>query len=314
LIVHVATVSHIVFAAMKAASVVLVVSVLLSAAPLAPGNFLGLFDSGHDSKSVTSPLVTVITVTRNPNLELLKDTRESIRAQTLTRWVWLIMDDGSSAPNARDGMEHLSHAGGSITVIHAPPQGLCSSRRAALDLVETPYVMYLDTGAKLETTALEKDVRFLETNQQFPAAGFQHRFAEGRANLLFNVSTTPSVVRTAMMHVAASFVECSNSLSTAPAASGPSVASTMQSSLATLARRLNQSATPAPTPSAVETTVAIDQTTVEAGQDEQTTTEIDQATEGIGTQLNGSPSSSSLRFIVLLFSAGSGLHFAFSPH
>jgi glycosyltransferase involved in cell wall biosynthesis len=81
---------------------------------------------------------------------------ESLRAQTRTDWVAILVDDASSddtgklfdAAAARDDR---------FTVVHHPEQrGLGSARNTALDLVRTPFLGFLDADDRLTPRALER--------------------------------------------------------------------------------------------------------------------------------------------------------------
>jgi glycosyltransferase involved in cell wall biosynthesis len=81
---------------------------------------------------------------------------ESLRAQTRTDWVAILVDDASSDDTGKLFDAAAAHDD-RFTVVHHPEQrGLGSARNTALDLVRTPFLGFLDADDRLTPRALER--------------------------------------------------------------------------------------------------------------------------------------------------------------
>ena len=104
---------------------------------------------------MSSPVVTVIVPGRDvaPYAAAALD---SLRSQTFTRWHAVLVDDGST-----DGTTAMfrdaAAADDRFTVLrHDEARGLGAARNAALDLVDTPFVGFLDADDELTPYALDR--------------------------------------------------------------------------------------------------------------------------------------------------------------
>ncbi|MET0734770.1 MAG: glycosyltransferase family 2 protein [Microbacterium sp.] len=108
-----------------------------------------------------SPAITVIV----PGFDVEAFAEEavaSLRAQTFPNWTAVLVDDGSAdatgaifdAAAASDPRFRVLH--------HGERRGLSAARNSGLDLVETPYVGFLDADDIMTETALERLVGTLE--------------------------------------------------------------------------------------------------------------------------------------------------------
>ena len=85
-----------------------------------------------------------------------QDALDSLRAQTLTEWTAILIDD-ASADETGDIFEAAAAADPRFRVVHhADRAGLGAARNTALDLVETPYVAFLDADDRFTPHALER--------------------------------------------------------------------------------------------------------------------------------------------------------------
>jgi len=106
---------------------------------------------------VSTPVATVIVPGRDV-AAYAQEAVDSLRAQTLTSWRAILVDDGSldatgevfAAAAASDDRFHV--------VTHPVARGLSAARNTGLDLVETPFVGFLDADDVLTPRALERFV------------------------------------------------------------------------------------------------------------------------------------------------------------
>jgi glycosyltransferase EpsJ len=99
-------------------------------------------------------------------------TIESVQAQTLTNWEFLIVDDGSS-----DGTGAVCDVFAAndprIRVLHTPNQGAAQARNEALDIARGHYVQFIDGDDWVEPTMLADEVALArEHNLELVIAGF----------------------------------------------------------------------------------------------------------------------------------------------
>ena len=108
---------------------------------------------------MSTPVVTVIVPGRDV-AAYAHEAVDSLRAQTLTSWRAILVDDGSldatgevfATAAASDERFHV--------VTHPVARGLSAARNTGLELVETPFVGFLDADDVLTPRALE---RFVDT-------------------------------------------------------------------------------------------------------------------------------------------------------
>lgn len=110
---------------------------------------------------MSTPVVTVIVPGRDV-APYAEEALESLRTQTLSAWRAILIDDGS-----RDATGSLFHRAAATdprfrVVTHDRPRGLGAARNAGLDLVETPFVAFLDADDILTPRALERLVGTLD--------------------------------------------------------------------------------------------------------------------------------------------------------
>lgn len=119
------------------------------------------------------PAVSVIVPTKNRET-LIRETLESIRAQTFADWEAVIVDDGST-----DGTEAIVAAleKDDPRVRWVPrttePGGVCASRNFGVDAARAPYVVFLDSDDLLTADCLEGRVCALDDNPDLDFAVFR---------------------------------------------------------------------------------------------------------------------------------------------
>lgn len=109
---------------------------------------------------MSTPVVTVIVPGRDV-APYAQEAIDSLRAQTFPAWRAVLVDDGSrdatgavfAAAAASDDRFRL--------VSHPAPRGLSAARNTGLDLVETPFVGFLDADDVFTPRALERFVTTL---------------------------------------------------------------------------------------------------------------------------------------------------------
>lgn len=127
-------------------------------------------DPTPDAPAAPDALVTVIMPGRDV-ADYVAEALSSLRAQTLTRWRAILVDDASRDATA----ELFARAAASDPrfrlVRLERPRGLGAARNVGLDLVETPYVAFLDADDVMTPTALERLVATLSASGSDVAVG-----------------------------------------------------------------------------------------------------------------------------------------------
>jgi glycosyltransferase involved in cell wall biosynthesis len=119
---------------------------------------------------VSTPLVTVIVPGRDV-AAFAAEALDSLRAQTLTAWRAVLIDDGSVDDTA-DIFADAAAADPRFTLVRQEvPQGLGAARNAGLDRVTTPFVAFLDADDRYTTHALERLVGTLDASGSDIAVG-----------------------------------------------------------------------------------------------------------------------------------------------
>ena len=165
--------------------------------------------SGYRPADPTAlPAATIVTPFYNTG-PIFHETARSIFQQSLQQWEWLIINDGSTTPEALSTLECYRQGDPRVRVIdHADNKGLSAARNTGFRTARTPYVVQLDSDDLLEPTAVEKWLWFLESHPEFSfvkgySVGFgaqeylwQKGFHNGRDFLEENLVDPNSAVRT----------------------------------------------------------------------------------------------------------------------
>lgn len=116
--------------------------------------------------SGTTPAVTVITPFFNTGA-IFHETAASIFNQSLQNFEWLIIDDGSTDPEALAILAHYRTIDPRVRVIAHPTNlGLSAARNTGFREAATPFVIPVDSDDLIEPTTLEKCVWYLHTHPE----------------------------------------------------------------------------------------------------------------------------------------------------
>eukprot|EP01132_Coremiostelium_polycephalum_P000619 gene619-768_t len=173
------------------------------------------FAYSPDPESHEAPIVTVLTPFYNIG-PIMHETAASILGQSLQRFQWIIVNDGS--PNKTLEKETLgryrtmAQTDPRIVIIDLPEnKGLPGARNEGLKFATGKYIILLDPDDMIENTYLEKAVWFLETHPHYTlvnawSLGFGHKeyywqkgFQNGDINLKENMITVATVMKTEIL-------------------------------------------------------------------------------------------------------------------
>ncbi|MGE0825146.1 MAG: glycosyltransferase [Candidatus Binatia bacterium] len=170
-------------------------------------------------ESACSPAVTIVTPFYNTGT-IFHETARSVLQQSLQQWEWLIINDGSTDPEALALLAQYRQRDPRIRVIDQPEnKGLSAARNTGFASARTPYVVQLDSDDLLEPTAIEKWLWFLESYPEFAfvkgySVGFgaqeylwQKGFHDGGAFLEDNLVAPTSAIRTHVHHAVGGYDE-----------------------------------------------------------------------------------------------------------
>ena len=103
--------------------------------------------------------------------EYVTDALDSLRRQTRTDWVAILIDDGSTDATGTQ-FDAAADADARFRVVHhAQRRGLGAARNTGLDLVETTLVGFLDADDVLLPTAFERLIGTLDATGSDFAVG-----------------------------------------------------------------------------------------------------------------------------------------------
>ncbi|APZ34073.1 glycosyl transferase [Microbacterium aurum] len=107
------------------------------------------------SPTPAGPIVTVIVPGRDV-AAYAAEALASLQAQSLDAWRAILVDDGSTDATGALFAQAAASDPRFTVVTHPTPRGLGAARNAALDLVETPFVGFLDGDDVLTPDALRR--------------------------------------------------------------------------------------------------------------------------------------------------------------
>ena len=167
----------------------------------------------------TPPVATIVTPFYNTGA-IFHDTARSVFRQSFQQWEWIIVNDGSTNPEALAILDSYRNKDDRIRVINLPVnQGISAGRNTGYGAARTEYVVQLDSDDLLEPTAIEKWTWLLESYPEFAfvkgySVGFdaqtylwEQGFHNGGIFLEQNVVDPTSVVRHSIHQVVGGYDE-----------------------------------------------------------------------------------------------------------
>ena len=122
------------------------------------------------------PYVSIVTPFFNTG-EVFHDTARSVLNQSFQQWEWLIVNDGSTQPEALAVLEAYRRREPRIRVIDRPANGgPGAARNTGFECARAAYILQLDSDNLLEPTAMETWLWFLESHPEY---GFVKGFTVG---------------------------------------------------------------------------------------------------------------------------------------
>jgi glycosyltransferase involved in cell wall biosynthesis/SAM-dependent methyltransferase len=122
------------------------------------------------------PAVTIVTPFFNANA-LFYETAASVFRQSLQQWEWLLVNDGSTEPEALRLLEKFRQKDPRIRVLNHPRNlGLSAARNTGFKQARAPFIFQLDADDLIEPTTLEKMAWHLATH---PEPAFTTGFTVG---------------------------------------------------------------------------------------------------------------------------------------
>ena len=153
------------------------------------------------------PAVSIVTPFFNTG-SVFHETAKSVVRQSLQQWEWIIVDDGSDAPDSVSVLDAYASKDPRIRVVRSSGRvGPAAARNLGVSLARAPYIAFIDSDDLYEPTALEKWLWFLERHGQYAMVkGFQvgfgaeeyvwsQGFHSGAAVLESNVIQTACMIR-----------------------------------------------------------------------------------------------------------------------
>ncbi len=126
------------------------------------------------------PKVSILTAVRDGRTHL-DAAVDSIRAQSLAHWEWVIVDDGSTDGTA-ERLDEWARREPRLRVRHSPPRGLAASLNAGLALCRAPLVARMDADDIASPERLAAQVAYLAAHPALAAADSQVELIGGERN------------------------------------------------------------------------------------------------------------------------------------
>lgn len=154
----------------------------------------------------TSPVISVLTPYFNTE-EIFLETVACVRSQSFTAWEWIVVDDGSTDPEAVARLRDVASADPRIRVFRQENAGPAAARNTGFNNSRGRFVCLLDSDDLIEPTYLETCAWFLESNPEFAFCNswsvvfgeeqylWTNGFETGKAHLKANSGPPISVVR-----------------------------------------------------------------------------------------------------------------------
>jgi glycosyltransferase involved in cell wall biosynthesis/Tfp pilus assembly protein PilF len=114
-----------------------------------------------------APFVSILTPSYNAGA-IFYETATSVFRQTLQQWEWVIVNDGSTDPEAVKILDEFRTKDPRIRVIdHPQNKGLSAARNTGYNACRAELVFQLDADDMIEPTALEKMAWHLQTHPEY---------------------------------------------------------------------------------------------------------------------------------------------------
>jgi glycosyltransferase involved in cell wall biosynthesis len=123
--------------------------------------------------SAPAPEVSVVVIFKDAG-DFLREAIESVRAQTLSGWELLLVDDGSTDSGTSIALEYVHNDRGRVHYLEHPKHenhGMSASRNLGLTRARGEFVAFLDADDMLVPSALEEQVALLRAH---PRAGMAY--------------------------------------------------------------------------------------------------------------------------------------------
>ncbi len=174
---------------------------------------------GYTLAGVAPPVVSLVTPFYNTG-EIFHETAQSVMAQSLQQFEWIIVNDGSTDAAARRVLDVYRAIDARVRVLDLPHNvGSAAARNRGVDAACTQLIAHLDSDDLLEPTALEKWLWFMTSYPEFGAVTSynvhfgvrewvrQNGFEVGRLILEDNLVGMRSMMRRAVHLAAGGFNE-----------------------------------------------------------------------------------------------------------
>lgn len=135
-------------------------------------------------KTSNHPILSVITVTKNPQPSSFRETARFIREQSLRPIRWIIVNDFSDVPGSWSLFQEARRLDPRIVILNSTHAGLPQGRMFGIDYLLkhfTKYFIALDDDDLFELTAFEKCAWMLESNRDVSFCGW-HVVGFGESN------------------------------------------------------------------------------------------------------------------------------------
>ncbi|MGH3688611.1 MAG: glycosyltransferase family 2 protein [Microbacterium sp.] len=133
--------------------------------------------------TASAPIVTLIVPGRDI-ATFAPPALDSLRAQTESRWRAILVDDGSTDETGAIFGAAAAEDPRFTTIRHEASRGLGAARNVGLELVETPYLGFLDGDDELLPNALARMTETLDrTGSDFVAGAYVRSRANGQGYL-----------------------------------------------------------------------------------------------------------------------------------
>lgn len=109
-----------------------------------------------------APLFSIVTPVYNPPIDVLKDTIESVFAQSYTDWEWILVDDRSTDPLVLSTLNEAARADTRVKVIARETNGhIVAASNDGVDAATGTFIALLDHDDLLTPDALKRNAQLI---------------------------------------------------------------------------------------------------------------------------------------------------------